>query len=460
MLQYKGDLKTRVRFCVEVCEAIKKACGQDFLIETSLKVSESPTGQNLWASTMAEAVQQAKMLEGLVDILAVGSVSVKGWTQDREPYPSHLRFSQAIKESGAKIAVAPFYGFQDLELSEEHIATGKADIIGMGNAWIADWEYGKKAYEGRGEDVVPCIRCDKCHGIDQKKGPWFSVCSVNPKLGIDTAVRMIDAPSVTKKVAVIGGGPAGMKAAMTAAERGHRVTLYEKNAFLGGVLRHSDFSPYKWPLMDFKNYLVRQVNKSGIEVLLNTAATPDMIKAGGYDTILIALGADPVIPRIPGANGKNVWNVVNVYGKEKELGKNVVLIGGGEIGAETGMYLARAGHNLTVLTSDKQLLSFKGPHQQDVIIGVYEKMDNFNIITEVTATGISDGKVTYKDASGKEKSAKADSVVIYAGFKPRQDEAMTFSGSAGQVFIIGDCSGIGEGVQKSQRSAFFAASQV
>jgi hypothetical protein len=99
-------------------------------------------------------------------------------------------------------------------------------------------------------------------------------------------------------------------------------------------------------------------------------------------------------------------------------------------------------------------------HKEEVIIGVYESMYNFNIITEVTATGISDGKVTYKDASGRKKSVQADSVVIYAGFKPRQDEAIKFSGSAGQIFIIGDCNGIGGGVQASQRSALFAASQV
>ena len=163
---------------------------------------------------------------------------------------------------------------------------------------------------------------------------------------------------------------------------------------------------------------------------------------------------------IPGADGSNVWNVVNVYGEEKKLGKNVVLIGGGEIGSETGMYLARAGHNITALTTEKELLSPKGPHQQDVIIGVYESMDNFSIITEVTATGISDGKVTYKNTKGSKKSVQADSVVIYAGFKPRQDEALKFSGSASQILMIGDCNGIGGGVQAGQRSAFFAASQV
>ena len=118
-------------------------------------------------------------------------------------------------------------------------------MIAMARAFICDPEYGKKAYEGRGEDVVPCIRCNKCHGMTQGR-PWFSFCSVNPKIGIAHRVdRMIEAPAASKKVAVIGGGPAGMKAAIMAAERGHKVTLYEKNDSLGGQLRHTDFASFQ-----------------------------------------------------------------------------------------------------------------------------------------------------------------------------------------------------------------------
>jgi NADPH-dependent 2,4-dienoyl-CoA reductase/sulfur reductase-like enzyme len=286
------------------------------------------------------------------------------------------------------------------------------------------------------------------------------VCSVNPKMGIDAAVRVIENPSKSKKVAVIGGGPAGMKAALIAAERGHKVTLYEKNDFLGGQARHADFSPFKWPLKDFKDYLVRMLGKQGVEVLLKTEATPEMIKAKRYETVIVALGSEPIIPKISGADAKNVWTVLNVYGREKELGKNVAFIGGGQYGVETAMYLAKCGHDVTVLSSERQLVRPTGPHQLSGMIEAYQQMKNLTPITGVRATGISGGKVTYVDANGSEKSIQADSVVIYAGLKPRQDEAMKFSGTASQLLLIGECNGDGDGIQKSQRSAFFAGSQV
>jgi pyruvate/2-oxoglutarate dehydrogenase complex dihydrolipoamide dehydrogenase (E3) component len=180
----------------------------------------------------------------------------------------------------------------------------------------------------------------------------------------------------------------------------------------------------------------------------------------GRRQFLVAAGTEPIVPRIPGLDSSNMWNVLNVYGREKELGKNVAVIGGGSIGAETGMYLARYGHKVTVLTSERQLVQPTGPHQLGNMIDAYQQTENFTPITEATTTNISKGKVTYRDAGGSEKSVQADSVVIYAGLRPMLDEALKFSGTASQFFIIGECNGLGNGIQKSQRSAFFAASQV
>ena len=147
-------------------------------------------------------------------------------------------------------------------------------------------------------------------------------------------------------------------------------------------------------------------------MLLSTPATPEMIKAKGYDVVLVAVGAEPNIPKIPGADGSNVWNVANVYGKEKELGKNVVVIGGGEFGVETGMYLAKAGHKTTMLTSERELMHNDRLHYPEQVIDAYEHLDNFDYIMEATTTRISEGKVTYVDAKGNEKFIHADSVVI------------------------------------------------
>jgi pyruvate/2-oxoglutarate dehydrogenase complex dihydrolipoamide dehydrogenase (E3) component len=236
--------------------------------------------------------------------------------------------------------------------------------------------------------------------------------------------------------------------------------LYEKSGSLGGLLRHSDYSPLKWAYKDFKDYLVRQTYKAGIEVLLNTEATPEMLRAKSYDTVLAALGAEPVVSRLPGADGKNVWNIINAYSDEKAMGKNVVLIGGGDFGTETGMFLAQAGHKVTALTSEGEMMKRGGPHNKEPQMELFQNMDNFSYKVKVTATGISQGKVTYRDETGAEKSIRADSVVIYPGLRPKLDEALKFSDSADQVLMLGDCTGKAGTVQKTIRSAFFVASQV
>lgn len=459
------NVKNRVRFGIELYSAVKSACGQDLLIESPITVIEPSIESSETASAFAleEAVALAKQWEGLVDILQIrvsgGTANhPDGYNQERDK-PLALRFAQAIKESGAKIVAAPNGGFNNLDFNEECIATGRLDMIAMGRSFIADWEYAKKAYEGRGEDTVPCLMCNKCHGSGQN-GPWISVCSANPKMGIDSAVRAIDAPIAKKKVAVIGGGPAGLKAAVTAAERGHKVTLYEKDDLLGGQAVHADYSPFKWPLKDFKDYLVRQVKKLGVEVRLKTTATPDMLRTKGYDAILVAIGSEPVASTIPGADGRNVWNILNVWRNEKSLGNDVVFIGAGQFGVETAVYLAKVGHSVTVLSGERQLIRPTGPHQLSSISDAYQQMKNFSAVTGVVAKSIEGNKVTYVDASGAERTIEADSIVIYSGFKPRREEAMKFSGLAGQTLLIGECGGIGNGIQKSQRSAFFAASQI
>ena len=457
--KYGGSIENRARLPLEMFQAFKKACGQDFLVAAHMSGEEREGGY-----TLQDTVQFAKIWEGSLDILKLRAKNISlchptGFNLE-EDKPLTLRYAQAIKEGGSKIITAPTGGFQDPDLLEEYIASGKTDMIAMARAWIADPEYGKKAYEGRGEDVVPCVLCNGCHGISME-GPWLTFCTVNPKMGIAHKVeRMVDVPAVSRKVAVIGGGPAGMKAAITAVERGHKVTLYEKNDFLGGQLRHADFASFKWPLRKFKDYLIRQTYKAGVEVLLKTRATPEMIKAKGYDAVLAAVGADPVIPDIPGAKGSNVLAPIFVYGNET-LGKNVVVIGGGkQIGTETGMYLAQNGHKVTVLTEEKSLATDANQvHFIDSLRSAWEALDTFSYITEVTATSISERKVFYKDATGAEKSVQADSVVIYAGRKPRQDEALKFYGSADRFFTIGDCRAQGD-VRIAIRNAFAAASQV
>jgi pyruvate/2-oxoglutarate dehydrogenase complex dihydrolipoamide dehydrogenase (E3) component len=180
----------------------------------------------------------------------------------------------------------------------------------------------------------------------------------------------------------------------------------------------------------------------------------------GRRQCLIAARSEPVLPRIKGADGKNVFSVLDVIGRGNSLGKNVVFVGSGQFGMDTAIYLAECGASVTVLSSERVPVQPTGPHQLSAMIEVYRNMKNLTVETQVTPGRISDGKVTYKDAKGNEKTVKADSVVLYAGFKGRQDEAMKFSGLENQIHLIGEYSGTDSGIQASQRAAFFAASQV
>jgi len=457
--KYGGSVENRARFPLATCQRIKEVCGQDYPIEVLISGEEDAGG-----ITIEDTIAFAKMAEGKIDILQLrakdGSVAHPTGFNSRKGEPITLRYAESVKKSGARILTAPVGGFQNLEQNDEYIASGKADMIAMARAFICEPNYFKKACEGRGEDVTPCVRCNKCH-VPNMTGPWLSVCSVNPLMGIaHKAAQMIDPPAASKKVAVIGGGPAGMKAAIVAAERGHQVTLYEKNSFLGGQLRHADFSSFKWPLRDFKDYLIRQMSKNGVQVKLNTEATPEMIREQGYDAVLAAIGAEPILPDIPGVNTTQVWTPINVYGNHQKLGKKIVVVGGSQIGAETGMYLAENGHSVTVLTRQKKLAYDATPiHYIEMFREAWEALNTFSFITEATTTKISEGQVTYKDTQGNEKSIGTDSVVISGGLKPLQEEAIKFYGSADRFLMVGDCGDVGN-VQKCMRSAFAAACQL
>ena len=463
--EYGGSVENRARFPLAFCSAIKEACGQDFLIEVQLSGEEGPGG-----ITIADTVAFAKMAEGVIDILQIraadGDLShPTGFNSDRTPVT--LRVAEAIKQSGAKIVTAPIGGFQNPENIEKYIAEGKTDMVAAARAFFCDPDYYEKIVSGRGEDVVPCIRCNRCHGLGME-GPWLSVCSVNPKLGLGHKLeRMIPAvPKQHKRVAVIGGGPAGMNAAIVAAKRGHLVTLYEKKDMLGGQLVQAGTASFKWPIRDFKNYLIRQLDQAGVSVRLGVSADPAQIAAAGYDVVIAALGAIPALPPVDGIMGKNgqltkgVWDPISVYGNEHKLGKRVIVIGGAEIGTETALYLEEHGHKVTVLTRQRSLAQEANRvHYYTSFQDYWETRESFSYITNATTTCVAPGQVWYRDRSGAQQLLECDSIVACGGMQPQQDPALDFSGTADEVFLIGDCREIGN-IQKAMRNSFAVASML
>lgn len=274
--EYGGDITSRSLIIRQMCARIKELCGKDFPIELQI------TGHEKNGTTIEETIKLAKLCEGIVDIFQFRADSPNanhpvGYNSKPHEYIT-LDDCAAVKASGTKILCEMMCGMQDVDDAEEILASGKADLIGAARAFFVDLDYYKKIVEGRPEDIVPCVRCNKCH-VPSLTGPWNSICTVNPRIGIAHRLDKLERPvERVKRVAVIGGGPAGMNAALDCIRRGHKVTLFEKDDVLGGQLKVMTFPSFKWPLHNYCQYLIAQIEKSPVEVRLNTLATPETLQ--------------------------------------------------------------------------------------------------------------------------------------------------------------------------------------
>ena len=482
---YDGaTVENRMRLFHEVCTAIRKAFGKKFIIEAVL-AWEQKNGYGGNAKMGCgynedDALEFVRIFDDVVDILEVrehdGCAShPTGYNFTQGVHPA-VEFCAKVKKSGVHMLMKPIGGFQEPDEMERYLVEGKCDMFGVARGFMADAEYGKKLYEGRGEDITPCLKCNKCHGVMlPEPDPWTSVCSVNPLQGLGHKLhRLVEETAAQKKIAVIGGGPAGMRAAIYAAQRGHNVTLYEKTGKLGGQLFHSDYFPFKWPIKNYRNWLIYELGKSGVRVIMNTEPTRQTITAEGYDAVLAATGAKVNIPDIPGLKDENgvlkpqYMSCLDTCGREPELGKNVIIIGGSEVGTETAMYLCGLGHNVTVLTRQKRLahnasglhyitMAFvkAGPDNQAVESPAWEAYDNLTGITGAETLKVDGNTVTYRTADG-EYTISGDSIVICGGMTPLTAEAFEYSGITTEFYAIGDCNGAGN-LEVCNREAYSRA---
>ena len=418
--QYGGSLENRCRATTEMLQKIRELCGPHFLISMQLTAEFDP-----------EWIDMLKIWDEYVDIFHVRPPRSYGEHPSTyifpEDTPPALKGTKAMKDAGITAVVGAACGFQDPDVIEKAIEDGACDMVFMARTFNCDPDYLEKVIEQRPEDITPCLRCDACHS---------AICAVNPVFGLENVYDDMFKPSKGgKRVAVIGGGPAGLRAAMVCAERGHHVTVFEKSDKLGGQANHSDYVYGKWGIKRFRDWEIRQCEKLGVEFRMNTEATPELIEAGNYNAVIAATGAAPIHLSIPG--GAEAPHPIEVFGKEAELGHKVVVVGGTMTAMECAMYLHDTGHEVTVITRSTMGSNIGGHDAPQTLRYLKEKYSGIREIDHAQILSVDGGKAVY-EKDGQTFEEPFDSVVVNGGVRPCVEEAETFFGTAPEFYVVGD----------------------
>jgi 2-enoate reductase len=344
-------------------------------------------------------------------------------------------------EAVKKVVNIPVFAVGKLgyhELAEKVLQEGKADFIVIGRALLADPEWPNKVKQGKLDDIRPCIGChDGCmFRIVRRK---HLSCAVNPTTGNERELALQPAEK-PKSVLVVGGGPAGMEAARVAALRGHHVTLMEKNARLGGSLIPASIPDFKNDLRLFMNYLSTQIEKLNVDVQLGKEATPEIIQQMRPDMVIIATGAAPAIPEIPGTEKDLVVTGVDVLSGTKDVGEIVVVIGGGLIGCETALFLADNGKKVTVVEMLSELVPREYLASRIMLKEMLTQRKVEVLADTILREILDDGVIVENKLQGKQK-LKADSVVLCVGLAPRDELQQALEGKVTDYRCIGECIG-------------------
>ena len=467
--RWGGNPENRCRFAVEVCKAVRRAVGPRFPIEMRISGSEcNPAGYDI-----DEGVEIAKQLDGHLDLIHVSAGSHEVWDVFTVTHPDmflpdgvNVKYAAEIKKHVKTSKVATVGALADVELMEEIIASGQADVIEAARGLIADPDLPLKARSGREADIDKCMRCLWCFSSHMSKGQF--ACSINPVIGNEVENKWIVQPAAKKKILIAGGGIGGMQAALTAAQRGHAVTLCEKSDKLGGVLNCEHEVSFKKPLTEHIERQIRRLAESNVDVRLNTEVTPGLAEQLAPDVIIASIGSRAVKPNIPGIDNANVFGAEEVYLDPEIAGKNVVILGGGLVGTELAIHLAALGRNVSIVEM-APVLGDGGNILHGLAIRLELGRKKVAVNLSLTALEITDkGLVAEVNASaaagaagfgaggaarsaggaagagaaavvGERKLFEADTVIYAAGQAPLRDEADALRFCAPEFYQIGDC---------------------
>jgi 2,4-dienoyl-CoA reductase-like NADH-dependent reductase (Old Yellow Enzyme family)/thioredoxin reductase len=433
--EYGGSLENRVRFAREILTAIRENVGPGFPIELRMSGSELFEG----GYDLEEGCRIAQALEDLVDLIHVSAGSYQfGFFNTHlpmfAPHGNNVYLAAEIKKHVRK-PVATIGAINDPKMMEEIIASGKADVIYMARELLADPFLPNKVVAGQEDKIVKCLRCFTC--MAERPVTGTRRCAVNPLIGREFEGMEVTPAWKSKKVLVAGGGVAGLKAAITAAQRGHQVILCEGSKALGGILKSEQAIDFKHEMYELGLTLEKQARAEGVEIRLNTRVTPEYVQREQPEALILAVGSKPIVPPLPGIDGDNVVVVNDYYLEREKVGDTVVVLGGGLAGCECAVHLAQEGKTVHLVEMRDTLAPDCNIRHRPILMQKIDELVTVHLChagLRVTEVGL-----VCKAPDGTEVLIPGETVVCAVGQRANRDDAEALRYSAPFVREVGDC---------------------
>ena len=434
--EYGGSLENRCRLAIEVLKSVREAVGPGFPIEFRMSGSELFEG----GYDLAEGVRIAQMIEPYVDIIHVSAGTYQRGFGDTHPsmfkeHGCNVYLAAEIKKH-VSVPVATLGGLNDPQQMEEIIASGKADIVYMARALLADPFLPRKIMENRENEIVHCLRCFTC--MAERAVTATRRCTVNPLIGREIEGNEVSPAPVSKKVLVAGGGPGGLYAAYTAARRGHQVILCEKEAQLGGILKSEQAIPFKQEMYQLSQTYALFARNSGVEIRTSTEVTPEYVEKENPDALIIAVGSEPLVPPIKGLNGDNVVIVNDYYLEKEKVTDQVVVLGGGLAGCECAIHLGMEGKHVHLVEMRQELAPDANIRHRPLLLKEVDKY--VTVHTGCKGLAVTDKGVLCETDTGEEILIPGTSVICALGQHSRTSLVNSLRDSAPYIAVIGDAS--------------------
>ena len=458
--KFGGSLENRVRFARMLTRAIRKAV-PDMVIDYKLSIVTPQRGKG--GIDEADAVQFAQWLvEDGVDMFHVAQANHTGNMADTippmgvQPYGFFVKIAGDIKKA-VNVPVSAVGRIVDAEMAARVIESGMADMVAMGRPLLADPDWGTKIAAGKACDIRRCISCNKgCTDAIQNR--QFLSCVLNAENGYENS-RSIQPAAQKKKVAVLGGGPAGLEAARVAALRGHDVTLFEKSTSLGGQLNIACVPPRKEEMRRAAQDLIRAVCNAGVHLCMGQTRTAEQLKEAGFEAVINAVGAHSAAPRIPGFDSVNVADAWKVLAGEQQVYGTVAVIGGGMVGCETAEYLAARGCKVSVIEMMDKIAAGESTTILPTLLENYKTYGVEQYPSHKVKEFRMDA-VVCENKDGAEVTIPCDYIVLAMGARSNEFDAAALEAANIPVYSIGDAAGKAADISNAIRTGYDTACQL